>query len=179
MSLNGYSYVEGNVGNATDPSGLQATCLAGDIQCLLDVGGFAGAGQVDPCTLDPEMCISGGGITLPPIAPPDYGDFTTRDLLNLCNFLNGGACSRKPKPDDEEPSIVSIEGLMNLMTKIITCTASCALRDAGAGPKVCTGYIFGTASGTNENQACKAAKKAAGPIPTGCFKGHCQCKCSK
>jgi HEAT repeat protein len=56
------------------------------------------------------------------------------------------------------------------------CRAKCALRGP---PDPCTGFISGSGTGSTESAACKAAKKAAGPIPRGCTKGHCGCKCWK
>lgn len=98
---NRYSYANGNPVNLTDPNGMQA-CIPG-LNC--SVPGDGGIFTSD-CTLFPNAFGCPGYGSSPPIIPPNwgnveypffqppnYGDYTLEDLLQLCLLFNNGLCT--------------------------------------------------------------------------------------
>jgi RHS repeat-associated protein len=83
MSLNGYSYVEGNPTNWTDPSGLQ--CAFGET-CFIQP-------NVDMtlCEAYPDLC-SGGNLISNISTQIEEGDFVQTDLVQLAGWCNSGSC---------------------------------------------------------------------------------------
>jgi RHS repeat-associated protein len=59
------------------------------------------------------------------------------------------------------------------------CNASCNVQEIEPGSN-CPDRVTGSASGSSESQACRAAKReATQSTPRGCYPRHCQCSCSK
>ncbi|MBV9791806.1 MAG: hypothetical protein JOZ51_26690, partial [Chloroflexi bacterium] len=60
-----------------------------------------------------------------------------------------------------------------------SCTASCNVQNNANIPN-CPDRVTGSASGSNEGEACRAAKRVATQsAPRGTYARHCQCKCTK
>lgn len=57
------------------------------------------------------------------------------------------------------------------------CSAKCSL--SGKLPECQNTFIYEDGTGKTRQQACINAQRNAGPIPRGCQKRHCDCKCSK
>lgn len=59
-----------------------------------------------------------------------------------------------------------------------TCNASCNLE--GSASQCQNQRVTGTGTGSNQDEACRAAKSDANTkVPEGCYKRHCQCDCSQ
>lgn len=116
MSLNGYSYVEGNPTNWTDPSGMQA-CIPG-FECPASP---SGSGLFDNCIFNP---YAPGCVNSP------NGTSEISDLLNLCMWLNGGACSsveqnRNNQLRDPRNLLQHcLESDDGLLQQLVTCAAA-------------------------------------------------------
>jgi hypothetical protein len=60
-----------------------------------------------------------------------------------------------------------------------TCDASCNVQQAKPGAR-CPDRVTGRGTGTSSESACAAAKQDANSkVPTGCYKRHCHCSCTK
>jgi len=60
-----------------------------------------------------------------------------------------------------------------------TCNATCIVQQIDP-TACCPSRTSGTAGGSNQNEACRAAKRAATQsTPRGCYSRHCQCDCYK
>jgi len=131
--------------------------------------------------------------------PPD-GRFTTRDTTDFWgddrNLGNGFTFVSSNPASNVDPMglftgtlpacLCNIQSPPILITCPLkknkdkwTCTASCHGVQIQPGAN-CPPFITGTGSGSDENEACRAAKQNAnGNVPRGCYKRHCKCDCTK
>ena len=98
------------------------------------------------------------------------------DSASACDSLGG----RTLGPDDEIPSF-SFRNECNPAAFVArwSCNASCNVQQIDKDAK-CPDRVTGSATGSNEDEACREAKRAATQsTPKGCYPRHCQCDCTK
>jgi len=118
----------------------------------------------------------GTGPRVSPGTGPRVSPGAAAGLAGLALLLLGYLWSTTENPYPipcKEPQPVSPEAAK------WSCTASCNVENFGNVPNA-PSRVTGTGTGSNEDEACRNAKRAATQsAPPGTYARHCQCDCSK
>ncbi len=128
-----------------------------------------------------------GGINL--YAYADLDPINRRDpdglsaVVGALPIAGGAAAADGPLPigDIIAGGILIGAGLYDLYQYLrgYTCTASCNVQQIDPCA-VCPARVTGVATGRNEDEACRNAKRVATQsAPRGCYARHCQCSCTR
>jgi RHS repeat-associated protein len=104
--------------------------------------------------------------------------FPLNPFVTICISWPDPPLSPAPSPaPSPSPAAGPCDGGAAPDTKKWYCDASCNVE--GTEPQ-CTGRVTGSASGGNENDTCREAKRdATQKAPKGCYARHCQCSCEQ
>ncbi len=139
------------------PTGCEFGACGGGIGSFQDAATVA-AGAMTFCQQYPKFCFS-----------------VTVAISDIPSVASGAASAALPFL--ATATLLSLEG--DNSSGKWTCTASCNLQGIGNNNPPMS-RVTGTASGTNEANACLSAKRVATQsAPPGTYARHCQCSCSK
>lgn len=106
----------------------------------------------------------------------EFGPVCAQDLQNAADAA--AAAKRRMQTPIPAPLNPSLPGSSSdPYAKTTTCTASCNVQQIDQNA-TCPDRTSGAATGSNEDSACRSAKRVATQsTPRGCYSRHCQCSC--